>query len=67
MKRLYNVVHSQCTEAMIQKLPAIDDFKEQIVQNSDVLGLLIAIKSISFNHQSLKFPPHAIHDALKQF
>jgi hypothetical protein len=67
MKRLYNIVHSQCSPAMIQRLTAIERFEEDIVGQSDALGLLTAIKGICFNFQSLKFPPHAIYDAIKQF
>jgi Zinc knuckle len=67
MRRLYNVVYRQCSPAMIQKLTAIEGFTEDIVQKSDALELLMAIKGICFNFQSLKFGPHAIHDAIKQF
>jgi hypothetical protein len=67
MRRLYNVVYGQCSPAMIQKLTAIEGFTEDIVQKSDDLELLMAIKGICFNFQSLKFGPHAIHNAIKQF
>jgi hypothetical protein len=37
MKRLYNIVHGQCSPAMIQRLTAIDRFEEDIVRKSDAL------------------------------
>ena len=67
MKRLYNVVYGQCSEIMIQKLTAMEDFETEIVAKSDALGLLKSIKQIAFNFESQKFEPHTIHDAMKQF
>ena len=67
MKRLYNLVYGQCSEIMIQKLMAMDDFETEIVAKSDALGLLKSIKQIAFNFESQKFEPHTIHDAMKQF
>jgi hypothetical protein len=63
VKRLYNVVYGQCSPAMVQRLTAMDGFEEDmIIFKSDVLALLMAIKGICFNFQSLKFEPHAIQD-----
>ena len=67
MKRLYNVVYRQCSDIMLQKLKAMENFEEDIIGKSDALGLLKAIKQITFNFESQKFEPHAISDAMKQF
>ena len=52
---------------MIQQLRAIKDSNDNIVRKSDVLGLLNAIKQITFSFESQIFEPHAIHDTMKQF
>ena len=67
MKRLYNVVYGQCSDIMLQKLKAMENFEEDIIGKSDALGLLKAIKQITFNFESQKFEPHTISDAMKQF
>ena len=67
MRRLYNVVYGQCSDIMISKLMAVEDFETDVIDTSDALGLLRAIKQIAFNFESQKFEPHAIHDAIKQF
>ena len=49
MKRLFSVVYGQCTKLMIARLAAIEDFEADVIEMSDMLGLLNAIKRITFN------------------
>jgi hypothetical protein len=67
MKRLYNIVYGQCSETMVQRLTALDNFEVDILGKSDAIALLTAIKRISFNFQSQKFEPQSISEAMRQF
>ena len=66
MRTLYNIIIGQCSESMINKLESTDTF-DAISSTSDSIGLLKAIKSMSFNQESQKFSPHALHDAMTLF
>ncbi len=66
MKTLYSLVWGQCSDIMRQKLEALDDF-ETISATGDGIGLLKAIKSLTFNFQSQKFLPHSIHETKRRF
>jgi hypothetical protein len=67
MKRLYNTVFAQCSETMVQRLVALDNYESDILSKSDAIALLTAIKRISFNFQSQKFEPQSICEAMRQF
>ena len=66
MRTLFNIIIGQCSESMIYKLESTDEF-ETISANSDSIELLKAIKKVSFNYESQKFGPHALHEAMQVF
>ena len=66
MRKLYSVIIGQCSESMINKLESSDEFRT-ISASSDSIALLKAIKKVSFHHESQKFGPHALHDAMTMF
>ena len=63
MRTLYNVIMGQCSESMINKLESTETY-DAINSTSDSIELLKAIKNVSFNQESQKFSPHAMHDAV---
>ena len=66
MRKLYSIIIGQCSESMLNKLESSDEFKA-ISARSDSIALLKAIKKVSFHHESQKFGPHAMHDAMSMF
>jgi hypothetical protein len=67
MKKLFNIVYGLCSDIMIQKLTAMNGFKDNILLKSDALGLLRSIRQIAYSFESQRLEPHAVHDAIKQF
>lgn len=66
VKTLYSLVWGQCSDIMRQKIEALDDF-EVMKATGDGIGLLRAIKTMSFSFQSQKYLPHALHDIKRRF
>jgi hypothetical protein len=66
MRTLYNIVIGQCSESMVNKLESTDGF-DTISSTSDSIGLLVAIKKISYNHETQKFSVHGMHEAMTMF
>ena len=66
IKTLYSLVWGQCTDIMRQKIEALHNF-ETLSTAGDGLGLLRAIKDMSFNFQSQKYLPHSLHEAKRHF
>jgi hypothetical protein len=63
VKSLYSFVWGQCSEAMRQKVEAVENF--EIISNaSDGIALLNAIKNADYNYQSQKYPIESINEAL---
>ena len=56
----------QCTEAMNNRLEGEETYKD-IDGESDVIRLLLLIKSISYSYESKYYPVLAIHMALRKF
>ena len=66
MPKLWHLIWGQCSKLMCQRLQALDDFKAQQMAG-DSIGLLKAIKQISFNFESQNHGTDALIDALDQF
>jgi hypothetical protein len=65
VKSLYSLVWGQCSEAMRQKVEAVENF--EIISNaSDGIALLNAIKNAAYNYQSQKYPIESINEALRR-
>ena len=67
LKTLYSLVWGQCLDIMRQKIEASDKYQDMLATADSMLELLKTIKTISFNFQSQKHLPYAIHEAKKQF
>jgi hypothetical protein len=66
IKSLYSLVWGQCTDIMRQKLEAFKGF-DDISSAGDGIRLLEAIKTLTYNYQSQKYLPHAIHETKRRF
>ena len=66
LKTLYSIVWGQCSDIMRQKIQALPTH-ETMSLTGDGLGLLRAIKDMSFNFQSQKYVSQALHEAKKNF
>ena len=64
--KIYSVALGQCTEAMKNRLEGEENY-EDINVESDVIRLLLLIKSIAYSYESKSYPVLAIHMALKIF
>jgi hypothetical protein len=56
MKKLYSVVHGQCTNTMKQKIQTQANYRGTS-DSSDSIGLMKIIKKISYNYQAEQYPP----------
>ena len=63
--KIYSVALGQCTEAMKNRLEGEENY-EDINVESDVIRLLLLIKSIAYSYESKSYPVLAIHMELKQ-
>ena len=63
---MYSIILGQCTEPLITKLEAMDEY-EDINSASDAIRLLQAIRQIAFEYESQKYPFIAMYLALKQY
>ena len=63
---MYSIILGQCTEPLITKLEAMDEY-DDINNASDAIRLLQAIRQIAFEYESQKYPFIAMHLALKQY
>mmetsp|Transcript_42989 Transcript_42989/g.50291 ORF Transcript_42989/g.50291 Transcript_42989/m.50291 type:complete len:480 (-) Transcript_42989:318-1757(-) len=63
---MYSKILGQCTEPLITKLEAMDEY-EDINNASDAIQLLQAIRQIAFEYESQKYPFINMHLALKQY
>ncbi len=66
VKTVYSLVWGQCTDIMHQKIEALDDFKT-MSRDGDGMALLRAVKNVSFNFQSQKYTPQALHESKRRF
>jgi hypothetical protein len=66
IQTLYSLVWGQCTDAMQAKVEATSRFNT-ISANNDGIELLKTIKQVSYNFQSQKYLPHAVHEAKRRF
>ena len=64
--KIYSVALGQCTEAMKNRLKGEKTY-EDIDGDSDVIRLLLLIKSIAYSYESKSYPVLAIHKALRKF
>jgi hypothetical protein len=65
LKTAYSLIWGQCSDLMRQRLESTDTF-QQISTTGDAIGLLKVIKSITYNYQSQRYMPQAIHEAKKR-
>ena len=56
MKKLYSVVHGQCTDAMKRKIQTQSGY-QTVSDTSDSIGLMKIIKKICYNYQAEQYPP----------
>jgi hypothetical protein len=66
LKTAYSLIWGQCSDPMRQRLESTDNF-QLIASQGDAIELLKMIKNITYNYQSQKYTPQAIHDAKKRF
>ena len=66
IKTLYSLVWGQCSDIMRQRIEALDEF-DKMSTDDDGIALLIAIKAQTFNFQSQKYLPHAMHETKRRF
>jgi hypothetical protein len=66
IQTLYSLVWGQCTDAMQATVEADAGFNALSMSN-DGIELLKIIKKVSFNFQSQKYLPHAVHEAKRRF
>jgi hypothetical protein len=66
LKTAYSLIWGQCFDPMRQRLESTDSF-QLIASQGDAIELLKMIKNITYNYQSQKYTPQAIHDAKKRF
>jgi len=60
LKTAYSLIWGQCSDPMRQRLVSANTFS-QIASHGDAIELLKLIKSITYNYQSQKYLPRAIH------
>ena len=65
-QKAYALIFRQCTEHMRSKLESHDDYKRMREDYSAFL-LMGAIKGLNFKFNWHKHPPHALHDAKRDF
>ena len=66
LKTAYSLIWGQCSDQMRQRLEASENF-QNIASQGDAIELLKTIKNITYNYQSQKYTPQAIHDAKRRF
>jgi hypothetical protein len=66
LKTAYSLIWGKCSDPMRQKLESTDSFQLTASQG-DAIELLKMIKNITYNYQSQKYTPQAIHNAKKRF
>ena len=66
VKKVYSLIWGQCTDAMRQRIEALDTFAE-MSRKGDGVGLLKALKAAAFNFQSQKNLEHALHESKRRF
>lgn len=66
IKALYSLVWGQCSDPMQAKLESLPGFQD-VFDRSDGIDLIRLIKNVSFNFESQKYLPHAIHEAKRRF
>ena len=66
MLKVYEIVHSQCTDAMIQELQTYS-FYEAVFDASDSVKLIKLIKLICYNYQVKTHKPLALTKAENTF
>ena len=66
IKTLYSLIWGQCSDIMRQRIEALDSF-DKMSSDGDGIALLIAIKGQTFNFQSQKYLPHAMHETKRRF
>ena len=64
--KIYSLDLGQCTEAMKNRLKGEETY-EDINGESDIIHLLLLIKSIAYSYESKSYPVLAIHMALRKF
>eukprot|EP00536_Pseudo-nitzschia_multiseries_P004998 jgi/Psemu1/11501/gm1.11501_g len=64
MKKMYSVIHGQCTHAMIQKLTADATFEGIQEASTDAISILKLIKKICYKFEAQQFPALAAAPAL---
>ena len=65
-QKIYSVVLGKCTEDMKNRLEGEEIYK-YIYGDSEVIRLLLLIKSIAYSYKSKSYPVMAIHMALRKF
>ena len=63
-KAAYSLIWGQCSNLMRQPLESANNF-QTISTSGDAIELLKLIKSITYNYQSQRYMPQAIHEAKK--
>jgi Reverse transcriptase (RNA-dependent DNA polymerase)/Zinc knuckle len=65
LKSVYAIVYGQCTDIVRQKIEALAEFENKAMA-CDGLWLLQAIKSITYNFESLKSPFQSLHESQRR-
>ena len=66
MLKLYDIIHAQCTDAMVQELQKYSSY-EAVFDASDYVELLKVIKLICYTYQVEKHKPLSLIKAEKKF
>lgn len=66
IKTIYSLAWGQCSDIMRQKLEALVEF-EALSAEGNGIALLKAIKALTYNFQSQKYLPHALHESKRRF
>jgi hypothetical protein len=66
VKTIFSLVWGQCSDIMRQKLEALSEF-EAFSAEGNGIALLKAIKALTYNFQSQKYLPHALHESKRRF